>query len=714
MGGAGSDRSGRDQPVGNHAADVAGSVVQVGTVHGGVTLTLPAESSPIPHQIPAAPNRFVNRVAELSAVDELLRGAGRDSTWIIVLTGLAGVGKSALARRWARDAADRYPGGQLYIDYSTRRTEAGTAVGDALAECLRGLGVHHEHIPAELAERSALFRTRTAAQPVLVLLDDVTEPAQVDALVPNGPGSAVVVTSNGLLNEADFEADARIVVLDPLDETGGTELLRRFCGSRRIDREPAAAADLVRLCGGLPIALRVAAARLTARPHLAVASLVAELADDRRRLRALSSRGERTVSSMFEHAYRSLPAEAALVYRRLALIPGPDAAVDAVALAADVDEASARTALAVLVDANLSTEEPGERYRLHDLVRLHAGERAEAEDAASVPAEVLARLIGQRLGLVAAADRAVMGARTRIADHEALLADVDDPFDGPRGAALALDWLTAERAGLLALLRAVADQGLHEQAWQLAEAMVPLYLHRRYLMDWIESSDLGAASARRAGRPAAEARLRSLVSRAYTDLGDSDRAGAELERALALAETAGNPVLLASVWEFVGRHRDVVDPPGALAAYRRSIELNEHAGERRGAALGAYFLGRALGEAGRQDDALVELRRAAEQLAALGDRRMVGRVLIALGSLHLRLGEPDKASAELREAVELFEERGAIHYEAQARRVLADLAEERGDRAGARDQLGRVLAIEIETGGPDAAALRDRLAALAD
>ncbi|APU16147.1 MULTISPECIES: ATP-binding protein [Actinoalloteichus] len=714
MGGAWSDRSGRDPAVGNHAADVGGSVVQVGTVHGDVTWLLPTEQRPVPHQIPAGPGRFVNRVAELSAVDELLRDAGADSTWIIVLTGLAGVGKSALARRWARDAGDRYPGGQLYIDYSTRRTEAGTAVGDALAECLRGLGVHREHIPAELAERTALFRTRTATQPVLVLLDDVTEAAHVEPLVPNSPGSAVVVTSNARLTEADFETDARMVVLDPLDDAGGAELLTRFCGEERIGREPSASTALVRLCGGLPIALRVAAARLTARPHATVASLVAELADERRRLRALSSRGERTVSTVFDHAYRSLPAEAALVYRRLGLLPGPDASVDTAALAADVDESTARSALAVLVDANLVTEEPGERYRLHDLVRLHARERAAGEEPASARAELLDRLVGQRLGLVAAADRAVMGARTRIADHEALLTDVDDPFTGPRGAALALDWLTGERACLLALLRAVAEQGWDERTWQLAEAMVPLYLHRRYLADWIEASDLGATAARRAGHPAAEARLRSLVSRAYTELSEHDRAGAELDTALRLAEQAGRPALLASVWEFIGRHRDVVDPPGALTAYRRSIELNEQAGESRGAALGAYFLGCALAAADRPADALAELRRAADQLAALGDRRMVGRVLIALGSLHRLLGEHDTAAEELGEAVELFEERGAIHYEAQARRALADLAETRGDRQGARAQLSRVLAVEVETGGPAVAELRERLAALED
>ncbi|MBB5907660.1 tetratricopeptide (TPR) repeat protein [Actinoalloteichus hymeniacidonis] len=653
MDGAHPDRSGTDPAVGNSADNVGGSVIQVGTVHGGVTVALPAQQIPVPQQIPLGGlGRFVNRVAELSAVDEVLGDAGADSAWIVVLTGLAGVGKSALARRWSRDARDRFPGGQLYIDYSTRRTEAGTAVSDAVGECLRALGVHPEHIPPGLAERTALYRTKTANRPVLVLLDDVTEVAHVEPLVPNSPGSAVVVTCTERLSEAAFETDARVVVLDPLDGAGGVQLLSQLCGASRVAEEPAAAEQLVRLCGGLPIALRVVAARLVARPQLNLADLVTELSDERSRLRALSARGERTVSTVFEHSYRGLSTEAALMYRRLALLPGPDCTLDTATLAADVDEQTARAALAALLDANLLTEQPDERYRLHDLLRLHAAERAAQEEP--------------------------------------------------------------ERANLLALLRASAEIGWDERAWQLAEAIVPLYLNRRNLEDWIESSEIGADAARRVGHPAAEARLRSLVSRAYTDLGEHERAGTELSKALELAESAGGRRLLASVWEFLGRHRDIVDPSGAIEAYRRSIELNVAVGEPRGAALGRYFLGRTLQATNRPGEALGELYAARDSLAALGDRRMTARVLVALGLLHTAIGDDELAEAELTEAADTFVERGAVHYEAAARRALADLAEQRQDRAGAHRQLTRLLAIEIETGGPEVAVVQARLARLTD
>ncbi|AOS64272.1 NB-ARC domain-containing protein [Actinoalloteichus hymeniacidonis] len=715
MDGAHPDRSGTDPAVGNSADNVGGSVIQVGTVHGGVTVALPAQQIPVPQQIPLGGlGRFVNRVAELSAVDEVLGDAGADSAWIVVLTGLAGVGKSALARRWSRDARDRFPGGQLYIDYSTRRTEAGTAVSDAVGECLRALGVHPEHIPPGLAERTALYRTKTANRPVLVLLDDVTEVAHVEPLVPNSPGSAVVVTCTERLSEAAFETDARVVVLDPLDGAGGVQLLSQLCGASRVAEEPAAAEQLVRLCGGLPIALRVVAARLVARPQLNLADLVTELSDERSRLRALSARGERTVSTVFEHSYRGLSTEAALMYRRLALLPGPDCTLDTATLAADVDEQTARAALAALLDANLLTEQPDERYRLHDLLRLHAAERAAQEEPDTARTELLDRLFVDRIGLVAAADRAVMGTRMRIADHDAFLETVEDPFTGDRAAARALEWLAAERANLLALLRASAEIGWDERAWQLAEAIVPLYLNRRNLEDWIESSEIGADAARRVGHPAAEARLRSLVSRAYTDLGEHERAGTELSKALELAESAGGRRLLASVWEFLGRHRDIVDPSGAIEAYRRSIELNVAVGEPRGAALGRYFLGRTLQATNRPGEALGELYAARDSLAALGDRRMTARVLVALGLLHTAIGDDELAEAELTEAADTFVERGAVHYEAAARRALADLAEQRQDRAGAHRQLTRLLAIEIETGGPEVAVVQARLARLTD
>jgi hypothetical protein len=370
--------------VANTLSGAADSVFQVGTVNGDVMIHRdPAEVPEVPHQVPAPPDGFVRRAEIMSALEGTLGEGAHDSARIVVLSGLPGVGKSATARRWAADAAaSRYPGGELYVDYASLRTSEGSSVSDALADCLRALGVRQEHIPARLSARANLFRTKTADRPVLVVLDDVTEPAQVRPLVPNSAGSAVIATSNARLTELSLDG-AQLVTLSPMDTASGIALLRALYGSVRIDEEPVAAARLVELGGGLPVALRVAAAKLAARPHLSIAALVDDLADENRRLSRLSVRGRQWVTAVFNNAYESLPDDVAHLYRRLGAVPGRTISVDVAALAGRITRAAGDRLLEVLVEAHLLEDTPGGRFRFHDLIRLHAREKTAEHDAAS-------------------------------------------------------------------------------------------------------------------------------------------------------------------------------------------------------------------------------------------------------------------------------------------------------------------------------------------
>ncbi|MFC5722023.1 hypothetical protein ACFP1Z_17805 [Streptomyces gamaensis] len=695
-----------------------GNAFQFGANHGGIHFHVAEEPAAgaggRPDQVPPLTFRFVNRVEDLSALEEWCAGVAGAGSYvgIGVLSGLPGVGKTSTACRSAERVRGLFPDGQLFVDFRELRERTGGDVSEAVAEGLRALGVDDVHIPAALAERTKDFRSRTAGRRLLVLLDDVTQPAQVRPLIPKGAGSVVLVTSNATLDELELDG-ARLMPLAPVDTERGLHMLAEWCGEKAVAAEPDAAGRLVGLCGGLPVALRVAALRLRrTRGAAPLGALAGELADEARRLPGLALRGERSVSAVFEVAYRDLPPDTARLYRLLGWLPGPAFDAGTVAAAAALEPAAAGELLAELESVSLLERLDDGRYRCHDLVRLHARERADAEEPADGRRALVERVTRHCLVLTALADRAVRKDRLRI--HELPGGGLPDPFaadGGPRP----LAWLEAERATLLAVLREAARYGLHEQVWQLAEAFTVLFLHRRHLADWRESLELGAAAAAEAGLPAAEARLRSLLSRPLMDLGRHEEARAALERAVACADVAGHTVLSASVQEFYGRYWDRFDPSRAVRAYRRSLELNLAGNEPRGAAIAAYFLGCAQDAGGDPRTALETLRGAHEAFLALAepDRRMAARVAVARGLAHDHAGEAGEAVRELGEAVLVLREVGAAHYEAQALVELARLTERTGgDGETVRAYVARACEIHEAGGSPSAGELREWLGRL--
>ncbi|GGP32112.1 ATP-binding protein [Streptomyces melanogenes] len=664
-----------------------------------------------PFQVPALTVAFVNRTADLSALDRCFGSGGTRAAapvGIGVLHGLPGVGKTATACHWADRARELYPDGQMYVDFASLRAGTGGDVSEAVAMCLRSLGVSDDWMPRSLAERTALFRSHSAERRMLVVLDDVSHPAQVRPLVPKGPGSAVLVTSHGKLGELVLDG-ARLISLDPLDGDGGMRLLADRCGEDAVTAERAAAERLVELCGGLPVALHVVAARLLTDRRLTMTGLADELADEAGRLAGMSMRGERQVSAVLGPSYRTLRPDAARLYRLLGWAPVSAFDTTTAAVAAGIDVPHAAELLEVLETASLLEGSPDGRYRLHDLVRLHARECAEREEADGERAALTRRVVTHYLALTALADRAIRADRLRIADLSGPLADIPDPFASP-GGPVPLEWLEAERTNILQVLRAAVQEQLHEVVWQLAEAFTVLFLHHRHLAMWRESLELGAAAAAADLMPAAEARLRSLLSRPLLDLGEDDRARAELEAAVSCAEIADHIVLRASVQEFLGRYWDRADPARAIEAYRRSLALNRRAGEARGAAIAAYFLGCAQDAHGDHADALTTLTRARDELLGCSDARMAARATAALGTVHDHLGDTQEALRALREAARTLHEQDATHYEAQALVRLADITERSGaPRSAARPYLVRALEIHEAGGSPEAQGLRERL-----
>jgi tetratricopeptide (TPR) repeat protein len=719
-----------------------GFAFQGSHIHGGIVFNVqPAQSSEPdrsdrPDQVPVVTVPFSNRRDELAALDEALGASAgrRGSVDIGVLEGLPGVGKTTTAWRWAELARERFPDGQLYVDFSALRDQsapsgaAGGDVSEALAMCLRSLPGGDKDIPHSMAARTNLFRSRSANLRILLVLDDVNQPSQVRALIPKGPGSAVLVTSQGRLGELALNDGARLIPVKPLDPHGGLALLEDRCGEVAVEAERDAAQRLVELCGGLPVALQVAVARLLTDDGLSMTALAGELEDEAGRLAGLALFGEESsVSAVLGPSSRLLPPDAARLYRLLGWVPVGVFDAGVAAVAAGTDTRSAKRLLGVLAKASLVETMRDGRYRMHDLVRLHARERAAEEEPETEYAALTERVGTHYLVLTAFADRAMREDRLRVARLSALLREAHNPF-AVTGGPSPLEWMDTERPAILAVLRTAGALGLHTLVWPLAEAFTVLFLHRRYLGAWKESLELGieaaVAAAASAGTAeevalatAAEARLRSLLSRPLLDLGDNDRAGRNLERAATLAEVAGDLVVHASVLEFLGRYQDRFQPSRAVETLRRSLELNERAGEARGAAIAAFFLGCAQDARGDHTGAMVTLRRARQDLAAMEepDRRMAARVSAAIGVVHDHLGETEEAVRELRAAVRVLEDKDAGHYAAQALEQLADVTERAGgQRDLAREYLSRAHAIYVATGNPRAEILRRRLGELDD
>lgn len=377
---AGGDRT--DNTVAGDAR-ITGPVVQARHVSGGIHVhehrheaAGPAPRQPVPRQLIPAAAHFTDRTADVAALDAL-RTAGGESAPLVVVTGAAGVGKTALVAVWLHRLAAAYPDGQLYADLRGHTGDEPVPPAAVLGRFLRGLGV--DRAPAEPAELAALWRTVTADLRIVLFLDNAFSAAQVRPLLPAAPGALVAVTSRRRLPGLGVDG-AGFHHLDALGPAASVELLNRRLGAERVARERQAADGLARLCGGLPLAVCVAAARMAARPRQPLAALVAAMSRDSGRLAGLALGGDRAVQTALDGAYGVLPPEVARGYRLLGLLPVGEFGAGAAAAACGLPADLAAELLDELVDVSLLEELGPDRFRFHDLIGLHAAQRAAAEE----------------------------------------------------------------------------------------------------------------------------------------------------------------------------------------------------------------------------------------------------------------------------------------------------------------------------------------------
>ncbi|SDI53708.1 tetratricopeptide repeat protein [Nonomuraea jiangxiensis] len=645
------------------SAPWTGRVTPFLTRPGAVPGPLPVGEVPRPRQLPAAVPDFTGRQQSLDLLTAWLKRPRRTNT--MVVQGLPGVGKTALATHWGYLHADRFPDGQIVIDLRGQSpSQPPMTPAEALGQILRSLGVG-EHMPAsDEAELMLLYRSRIAGRRLLLILDNAADPAQVRALLPGSKDCVVLVTSRTRMAPLRATGHADLMDLPVLDPGNAVALLVSVLGedsARAADRD--ALAELARVCSYHPFALRISAAKLAEHPELSVQERVREL---RRPERLLMSDPEEAFRSALDLAYESLGPAQRRAFRHVGLLPGRDFTPQVLAAALGVPVPEAVAAVEGLHRAYLVEPMPGPRYRVHDLVKR------------------LARELGRH------AEAGVREARARLLDHYLTVAT--EPGT-PR------EWFEAERRSLVSAVRLAEESGAHGTAWRLAEAVFAPFRKLRFYANNLEVQQAGLASAMQVGNRRAIALMRGHLGSIHRDIGPSTLAARFIGEALADFDALGDGVGraralndLAEVHGIAGNNED------ALKCAEEALELYKGIGDQAGVVSCLHTLSRLHLSQERYEPALQHAGQALDVREELGDRRGTAQSLIILARVRQHLGEPNAALSEGLEALSICHELGDEHAEAETLLCLAEIYDLLRLHHDARRDAERALAGYTATG----------------
>jgi DNA-binding SARP family transcriptional activator/tetratricopeptide (TPR) repeat protein len=714
--------------------------------------------APVPAQLPHDLPTFTGRRAELEEVLALLDStpglpASAPGTVVIgAIGGMAGIGKTTLAVHWAHRVADRFPDGQLYVNLRGF-TPSGAVMGadEAVRVFLDALGVPPERVPHGVDARAALYRSLLAGRRFLVLLDNARDTEQVRPLLPGAPGCLAIVTSRNQLTGLVSAHGAHALTLRPLDAEQARAFLERRLGAARLTGESRAVAEIAALCAGLPLALACVAARAAAHPRFALSAIAAELREAHGSLDAFSrSDASANVGAVFSWSLSAVSADAARLFRLLALHPGPHFSAAATAALAGLPPRRARSLLTELADVHLVHEHAPGRYALHDLLRAHAtellreagkepdGETPTGSDPAT-ERDTAARRDARVEWDITAGHETASG--HDLADHDAapgrlyayhlhaahagqrLLAPQEDPLaPGPVPVGVrvesfgdheqALAWLTTEYPVLLAVIEAAVRSGRDRLACLLAWSLEPYFDRRGHWHDWAATQRTALDAALRLGDPAWEARGLRALARAEGRLGLHELARPRLDRALELFTGLGDAIGRADTHRSLGWTCDQEgDLPGALRHNRLALELFRDSGRPAAHASVLNSVGWYHALLGECREALSHCFQALPLLQDLGDRYGQAATWHSIAFAHHHLGRHRQALLGYGNALDFYQQLGVPYLEASTLVHIGDTHRAMSNHDDAHAAWQQALTILITLGHPDADDVRALLTA---
>ena len=643
-----------------------------------------------PAQLPADVADFTGRAGPLERLCGLVSGArqrANGAVTVAVVAGTPGLGKTTLAVHAAHRLRPDFPDGQLYVSLRGG-SDHPVPADEVLARFLRDLGVDGARVPVDPEERAAMYRTRLAERQMLIVLDDARDAAQVRPLLPGTGSSAVIVSSRHRLSDL---AGSRLIDLDVLDEGEAAELFTRIIGTDRAEAEPGPVHDVLGVCAGLPLAIRIAGARLAARRAWTVRTLADRLADQRRRMDELTA-GDLAMRACFQVSFDALPhrngtsTDPARAFRLLGVWQGPSIGLPAAAALIGQPEWPVADALEVLVDAHLLESPAPDRYRLHDLLRDYAADRARADEPPGAVEDAVRRVLDWYLYTADAAANVVAPYRDR------------PPLDPPEPgcapltfdtAEQALDWCEQERTNLVAATREAVSYGLHDIAWKLPVAVMVCFDRHGYRAEWMTTHRIALDSARETGDRSAEALVLNNLGVVLGEQRADDAVGC-FEQALAIYRETGDDKgqskaanNLAHGYQLLGRHEE------AAATLVDVVALKRQVGHRYGEAVAMCNLGEAYRELGRLDEAIATSTEALAIVREIGAVRDEGYALYSLGRAHLDLGKITQATDLLEQATAIHHAAGDLSGEAEDLRYAGAAYAQAGRAAEAREHWER-------------------------
>jgi len=650
-----------------------------------------------PAQLPADIGDFTGRETHVRHLCEMLTQADAASSpgavRIAVVAGAAGLGKTTLAVHAAHQVRAQFPDGQLYVDLSGASSQP-TAPGEVLARFLRDLGVDGDKVPARDDERAALYRTRLTGRRVLVVLDNAKDAAQVRPLLPGSASCAVLVTTR--TRTADL-ASMRFIDLNVLEDDEALALFARVVGDHRPAAEPDATAEVLVACAGLPLAIRICAARLAARKNWQIATLANRLRDKRRRLDELKT-GDLAVRASFQVSYDSLHmagngASPARAFRLLGLWQGPSISLPAAAALLGEQEDDVADVAETLVDAYLIESRAPDWYSFHDLLRFYATERAQEEEPEEGRTEAVARVLRWYLRMADAASLVVAPHRYRIAPD----APPESLPASPSSVEEALGWYDSEKSNVVAATRQAAAAGLHDDAWRLPTALFAIFNRRDNWADCITVHRIAVDSARQAGHRKGEGWALNNLGQALARIRDREGIG-YLEQALfirqELSDRAGEAQTALSLAD---ARLKIEGPEVALGAYQQCLEILQEVGSPSLLGIGYNNLGEVYLELGRLPEAAECFRQAEEIWRSISGYGQ-GYALHNLGRVHIESGSPAEAIASLTKALRIHRQSGDVAGQATTLKYLGRAQRDTGDIASARESWTQALEIFTEVG----------------